>query len=435
MIQASQARSVGRKMMRENKGILLGTYFAYTGITVVLSMLSVLFSGNYALTMLWSIGITFVTVPLMLGVLHVYNMVYYKRSCSVSNLFDFFSNYRVSIKVIGVSYICSMMIFAVMVPLAFVIILPAIGFASYSGDFLSMASSMVGSMVMLLIVAVLVGMLVSSLIMASYYIALRNRSIAFGKLLSDSIKIGGKYIFKYFVFQLSFIGWALLSSIPAIIVIFIETAVLVSSPTAAYSMIYGGRNYMLLMMMIPMILTMVVGAFLQVYILSSSAAFWNTAIDEYEQKHPEYAGYTPNIPQPPAGNFAPEQNRFQDFRVEEPPRTDDSADDLGAAPRGEQQALSTDDAGKDGPIEHVEAEQIIPGDDAQKNVYDVVLIGAGVTRMTVGRIISEVTPFGPAEAQALIDSAPVTIREGLSREEAHEIAKLLTDAGALVEIR
>ncbi|PWM36642.1 MAG: hypothetical protein DBX66_06405 [Clostridiales bacterium] len=282
---------MGRQMIGENKGLLVGSYLAYFGISVGLSLISMFFGNSQALTFIWSIAILFITYPLMLGLLHINNMVYYKRQCRVGNLFDFFSNYRVSLKVIGVNLILTVIMMAVMIPIM-IIMLGSI-FASVSIGLLGGVqsninlSSMLGSFLLCMLLVMVLAMLISSFMMASYFIALRNRSITFGKLLGSSFKIGGKYVWRYFTFQLSFIGWMLLCIVPFLVV---TVFVAIAGP--------GLGSIALLMLML---IVFIAGIFaVSLYINAASVAFFNTAIDEYEQLHPDYSGFVPpHIPQTP----------------------------------------------------------------------------------------------------------------------------------------
>src|SRR6202011_485584 len=59
----------------------------------------------------------------------------------------------------------------------------------------------------------------------------------------------------------------------------------------------------------------------------------------------------------------------------------------------------------------------------------VVLTGAGANKINVIKAVREVTSLGLKEAKDLVDGAPKTVKEGVSKEEAATISKKFTDAG------
>lgn len=71
----------------------------------------------------------------------------------------------------------------------------------------------------------------------------------------------------------------------------------------------------------------------------------------------------------------------------------------------------------------------------EKSEFDVVLKAFGANKIGVIKVVRELTNLGLAEAKALVDGAPKTVKEGLSKEAADEAAKKLTEAGAEVEIK
>jgi large subunit ribosomal protein L7/L12 len=70
----------------------------------------------------------------------------------------------------------------------------------------------------------------------------------------------------------------------------------------------------------------------------------------------------------------------------------------------------------------------------EKTEFAVVLTGAGANKINVIKAVREVTSLGLKEAKDLVDGAPKTVKEGISKEEAETIKKKFTDAGATVEI-
>lgn len=71
----------------------------------------------------------------------------------------------------------------------------------------------------------------------------------------------------------------------------------------------------------------------------------------------------------------------------------------------------------------------------EQTEFSVVLTGAGANKINVIKVVREVTSLGLKEAKDLVDGAPKTIKEGVSKEEAESIKKKFTDAGATVEIK
>jgi len=71
----------------------------------------------------------------------------------------------------------------------------------------------------------------------------------------------------------------------------------------------------------------------------------------------------------------------------------------------------------------------------EKTSFDVVLISGGPSKLTVVKIVKELTGLGLKEAKDLVDGAPKPIKEGISKAEADELVTKLKDAGAEVEIK
>jgi large subunit ribosomal protein L7/L12 len=75
-----------------------------------------------------------------------------------------------------------------------------------------------------------------------------------------------------------------------------------------------------------------------------------------------------------------------------------------------------------------------PAKEAQTE-FTVVLANAGDKKINVIKEIRTVTGLGLKEAKDLVEGAPKTVKEGVNKEEADKIKKLLVDAGATVEIK
>lgn len=71
----------------------------------------------------------------------------------------------------------------------------------------------------------------------------------------------------------------------------------------------------------------------------------------------------------------------------------------------------------------------------EKSEFEVVLTSAGASKMGVIKIVKEITGLGLKEAKDLVDGAPKTIKENVSKADADEIKKKLEEAGASVELK
>jgi large subunit ribosomal protein L7/L12 len=72
----------------------------------------------------------------------------------------------------------------------------------------------------------------------------------------------------------------------------------------------------------------------------------------------------------------------------------------------------------------------------EKDSFDVILTAAGGNKIGVIKVVREVVAgLGLKEAKDLVDGAPKPLKEGVSKDEAEEIKKKLTDAGASVEVK
>jgi large subunit ribosomal protein L7/L12 len=71
----------------------------------------------------------------------------------------------------------------------------------------------------------------------------------------------------------------------------------------------------------------------------------------------------------------------------------------------------------------------------EKTEFAVVLTTVGANKINVIKAVREVTSLGLKEAKDLVDGAPKTVKEGVSKDEAETIKKKFTDAGATVEVK
>jgi large subunit ribosomal protein L7/L12 len=72
---------------------------------------------------------------------------------------------------------------------------------------------------------------------------------------------------------------------------------------------------------------------------------------------------------------------------------------------------------------------------AEKTNFDVVLKAAGANKLQIVKLVKELTGLGLKEAKDLVDGAPKTIKEGLPKDEAENLKKQLSEAGAEVELK
>ncbi len=71
----------------------------------------------------------------------------------------------------------------------------------------------------------------------------------------------------------------------------------------------------------------------------------------------------------------------------------------------------------------------------EKTEFDVVLTAAGDKKVNVIKAVRAATGLGLKEAKGMVDGVPATVKEGVSKEEAEELAKALEEAGASVEVK
>jgi len=71
----------------------------------------------------------------------------------------------------------------------------------------------------------------------------------------------------------------------------------------------------------------------------------------------------------------------------------------------------------------------------EQTEFDVVLTEVGGKKINVIKAVREVTSLGLKEAKAVVDDAPKTVKEGVTKDEAEEIKKKFEAEGATVEIK
>ena len=72
---------------------------------------------------------------------------------------------------------------------------------------------------------------------------------------------------------------------------------------------------------------------------------------------------------------------------------------------------------------------------AEKSSFNVVLTEAGDQKIKVIKVVRDATGLGLKEAKDLVDGAPKTVKENVSKEEAEELKARFTEVGAVVELQ
>lgn len=72
---------------------------------------------------------------------------------------------------------------------------------------------------------------------------------------------------------------------------------------------------------------------------------------------------------------------------------------------------------------------------AEQTEFTLILKDCGANKIAVIKVAREVTGLGLGEAKALVDGAPSTVKEGLSKDSAEEYKKKFEEAGATVELK
>jgi large subunit ribosomal protein L7/L12 len=71
----------------------------------------------------------------------------------------------------------------------------------------------------------------------------------------------------------------------------------------------------------------------------------------------------------------------------------------------------------------------------EKTEFAVILTAAGANKINVIKVVREITSLGLKEAKDLVDGAPKTVKEGITKDEAETMKKKFVDAGASVEVK
>ena len=71
----------------------------------------------------------------------------------------------------------------------------------------------------------------------------------------------------------------------------------------------------------------------------------------------------------------------------------------------------------------------------EKSSFDIVLTAAGQSKISVIKVVRELSGLGLKEAKELVDAAPKAVKEGVAKDEAETIKSQLEEAGATVELK
>ena len=75
------------------------------------------------------------------------------------------------------------------------------------------------------------------------------------------------------------------------------------------------------------------------------------------------------------------------------------------------------------------------GAEEVKDEFDVIITSAGEKKVSTIKVVRAITGLGLKEAKALVDEAPSSVKEGVTKDEAEDIKKQLEEAGASVELK
>ena len=71
----------------------------------------------------------------------------------------------------------------------------------------------------------------------------------------------------------------------------------------------------------------------------------------------------------------------------------------------------------------------------EKSSFDVILKDAGANKIPVIKVVRDATGLGLKEAKDLVDGAPKTVKEGVSKDEAEELKAKFAEVGAVIELK
>lgn len=75
------------------------------------------------------------------------------------------------------------------------------------------------------------------------------------------------------------------------------------------------------------------------------------------------------------------------------------------------------------------------GSEAEQDEFEVILVSGGEKKVNAIKVVRSITGLGLKEAKDMVDSAPSSIKQGVSKDEAADIKNQLEEAGATVELK
>ncbi len=72
---------------------------------------------------------------------------------------------------------------------------------------------------------------------------------------------------------------------------------------------------------------------------------------------------------------------------------------------------------------------------AEQTEFDVIIKSAGASKLAVVKLVKELTGLGLKESKEIVDKAPATLKEKVSKEEANQLKTQLEEAGAEIELK
>ncbi len=87
------------------------------------------------------------------------------------------------------------------------------------------------------------------------------------------------------------------------------------------------------------------------------------------------------------------------------------------------------------PVAVAAASSVAAAPQEEKTEFDVVLKAAGAKKVEVIKVVRVITGLGLKEAKDLVESAPASVKEAVTKEQAAEFKKQLEEAGAQVEVK
>lgn len=216
-----ESKKIGFQMLKENFGLIFGSYLLYLLISVGIGMIGGVLK-NDTIEFLFSIVSFILSCVFQLGIISIFVKIYYGKESRIKDLFSFFSDSAAVGKNILLNAIVIFLIILFSTIACIIYLAFAIGdIEQLRGLFFGLLYGMgsdaniVGlliSTLVLLVIIILFSMLVSAIVDFGTIIIVRKGKL-YDSCISNAFSIGLKNMFKYLGFQLSFIGWILLGSL------------------------------------------------------------------------------------------------------------------------------------------------------------------------------------------------------------------------------